>query len=183
MQSELTAASIAERGIRRRRCWFPMRTIHGRLETHLAGFATGVTIVTTLTRDGPLGITANSFSSVSLDPPLVMWGIGRDFSRFAAFAECRHFAHPNVPAIEQHDLCWRFARSGGDFSGLDLTFNDEGAPLLAGALARFECKTADRFTGGDHEMLLGRVLRMSAREGEPMVFFLAGRHPRFAPDA
>ncbi len=180
MQSELTAASIASAHqappllVPHADDTRPLRNAFGR-------FATGVTIVTTLTRDGPLGITANSFSSVSLDPPLVMWGIGRNSSRFAAFAECRHFAI-HILAIEQHDLCWRFARSGGDFSGLDLTFNDEGAPLLAGALARFECKTADRFTGGDHEMLLGRVLRMSAREGEPMVFS-AGRYRRFAPDA
>ena len=152
----------------------PLRNAFGR-------FATGVTIVTTQTPDGPLGITANSFSSVSLDPPLVLWGIGRHSSRFAAFAECRHFAI-HVLAAEQHDLCWRFARSGRDFSDVDLTFSDEGAPLLDGALARFECRTADRFTGGDHEMLLGRVLRMTARDGEPMVFS-AGRYRRFAPDA
>ena len=180
MQSELTAAAITSAHqvppslVPHADDTRPLRSAFGR-------FATGVTIVTTLTRDGPLGITANSFSSVSLDPPLVMWGIGRDSSRFAAFAECRHFAI-HILAIEQHDLCWRFARSGGDFSGLDLTFNDEGAPLLPGALARFECKTADRFTGGDHEMLLGRVLRLCAREGEPMVFS-AGRYRRLAPDA
>lgn len=152
----------------------PLRNAFGR-------FATGVTIVTTQTPNGPLGITANSFSSVSLDPPLVMWGIGRHSSRFAAFAECEHFA-VHVLALEQHDLCWRFARSGQDFSGVDLAYNDEGAPLLPGALARFECKTTDRFTGGDHEMLLGRVLRMTSREGEPMVFS-AGRYRLFAPDA
>ena len=180
MQSELTAASIAS--ARQAPPVLVSRADDARsLRNAFGRFATGVTIVTTQTPDGPLGITANSFSSVSLDPPLVMWGIGRHSSRFAAFAECRHFAI-HILAIEQHDLCWRFARSGRDFSGLDLTFNDEGAPLLAGALARFECKTANRFTGGDHEMLLGRVLRMTAREGEPMVFS-AGRYRRFAPDA
>lgn len=179
MQSEPTPASIAHIHqvspvlIPQPNDTRPLRNAFGR-------FATGVTIVTTQAPDGPLGITANSFSSVSLDPPLVMWGIGRHSSRFAAFAECQHFAI-HVLAIEQHDLCRRFARSGRDFSSLELTFNDEGAPLLQGALARFECKTADRFTGGDHEMLLGRVLRMTAREGEPMVFS-AGRYRRFAPD-
>ncbi len=152
----------------------PLRHAFGR-------FTTGVTIVTTQTPKGPLGITANSFSSVSLDPPLVMWGIGRHSSRFAAFAECEHFAI-HVLAVEQHDLCWRFARSGHDFSDVDLAYSDEGAPLLPGALARFECRTANRFTGGDHEMLLGQVLRMSSREGEPMVFS-AGRYRLFAPDA
>jgi flavin reductase (DIM6/NTAB) family NADH-FMN oxidoreductase RutF len=180
MQSDPTAASIANAHqaspvlMPRADDTRPLRNAFGR-------FTTGVTIVTTQTPVGPLGITANSFSSVSLDPPLVMWSIGRHSSRFAAFAECQYFA-VHVLAIEQHDLCRRFARSGCDFSGLELTFNDEGAPLLPGALARFECETADRFTGGDHEMLLGRVLRMTAREGEPMVFS-AGRYRRFAPDA
>lgn len=144
-------------------------------------FTTGVTVVTTQAQGRPVGITANSFSSVSLDPPLVIWGIGRQSARFDAFAGCRHFTI-HVLAADQHDLSRRFARSGWDFDDIDLSFNAEGAPLLDGALARFECETADRFTGGDHEMLLGRVLRMTAREGEPMVFS-AGRYRRFAPEA
>jgi flavin reductase (DIM6/NTAB) family NADH-FMN oxidoreductase RutF len=135
----------------------------------LADFPTGVTIVTAQTPQGPIGITANSFSSVSLDPPLVMWSIGRHSSRFAAFADAEHFAI-HVLAVEQADLCRRFARSGHDFAGIELTHSREGSPLLPGALARFECQIAGRFDAGDHLMLLGRVLRMSAREGEPMVF-------------
>jgi len=143
-------------------------------------FATGVTIVTVQTPDGPLGITANSFSSVSLDPPLVMWSIARHAGRFAPFAEAEHFAI-HVLAREQDHLCWRFAKSGRDFSGVELGFNPEGAPLLPGALARFECEIATRIDAGDHVMLLARVQRMSARDGEPMVFF-GGRYRGLAAD-
>lgn len=152
----------------------PLRTAFGR-------FATGVTIVTTQTPQGPVGITANSFSSVSLDPPLVLWGIGRHASRFPAFAACSHYAI-HVLASDQLDLCWRFARSGGDFSGLDITFNAEGAPLLPGSLARFECEIVSRVPGGDHELNLGRVLRMTAREGEPLIF-AGGRYQRVVADS
>jgi flavin reductase (DIM6/NTAB) family NADH-FMN oxidoreductase RutF len=151
----------------------PLRNAFGR-------FPTGVTIVTAHTPDGPIGITANSFSSVSLDPPLVMWSIGRHSSRFGAFAEAQHFAI-HVLAAEQSDLCWRFARSGGDFSGVELSHNEEGSPLLPGALARFECEIANRFDAGDHLMLLARVLRMTTRDGEPMAFS-GGRYRRFAAD-
>ena len=179
MQSELMASSSAWH--RASPAFIPQADDTRPLRNAFGRFTTGVTIITTNTTDGPLGITANSFSSVSLDPPLVMWGIGRHSSRFAAFAECEHFAI-HVLAIEQHDLCRRFACSGRDFSGLEFNLNNEGAPLLPGALARFECKTANRITGGDHEMLLGQVLRTTAREGEPMVFS-AGRYRRFAPDA
>ncbi|MGE0279014.1 MAG: flavin reductase family protein [Rhizobiaceae bacterium] len=151
----------------------PLRNTFGR-------FATGVTIVTVQTPDGPLGITANSFSSVSLDPPLIMWSIARHSSRFAPFAEAEHFAI-HVLAREQDHLCWRFAKSGRDFSGVELAFNPEGAPLLPGALARFECEIASRIDAGDHVMLLARVQRMAARDGEPMVFF-GGHYRRIASD-
>jgi flavin reductase (DIM6/NTAB) family NADH-FMN oxidoreductase RutF len=151
----------------------PLRNAFGR-------FATGVTIVTVQTPDGPLGITANSFSSVSLDPPLVMWSIAKHSSRFAPFAEAEHFAI-HVLAREQDHLCWRFAKSGRDFSGVELAFNPEGAPLLPGALARFECEIANRIHAGDHLMLLARVRRMSARDGEPMMFF-GGRYRGLAPE-
>jgi flavin reductase (DIM6/NTAB) family NADH-FMN oxidoreductase RutF len=139
-------------------------------------FATGVTIVTTQTPEGPVGITANSFSSVSLDPPLVLWALGSHSKRFAAFSACRHYAI-HVLSAEQADLCWRFSRSGSDFEGLNLETNNEGVPLLPDALARFECEIANRFEGGDHMILLGRVLRMAASDGDPLVF-AAGRYGR-----
>jgi flavin reductase (DIM6/NTAB) family NADH-FMN oxidoreductase RutF len=138
-------------------------------------FATGVTVVTTGTPDGPIAITANSFSSVSLDPPLVLWSIGRHSRRFDAFANASHYAI-HVLAEDQADLCWRFSRSGADFADLDLSWNEHGVPLLPQALARFECGVADRFAAGDHMILLGRVLGLETQEGAPLLF--AGGKPR-----
>lgn len=143
-------------------------------------FATGVTIVTTRTEEGSVGITANSFASISLDPPLVAWAVGRRSRRFRDFADCRHYAI-HVLAADQHDLCWRFAREGRDFAGTGVEFGAEGTPLLPGALARFECEIANRVDGGDHQILIGRVLRTTVREGEPLVFS-GGRHRRLAPE-
>lgn len=138
-------------------------------------FATGVTVVTTGTVDGPMAITANSFSSVSLDPPLVLWSIGRHSRRFDAFAGSSHYA-VHVLAEHQADLCWRFSKSGSDFGDLDLSWNEHGVPLLPQALARFECSVADRFAAGDHMILLGRVLDLETRDGAPLLF--AGGKPR-----
>ncbi|MBZ9672325.1 flavin reductase family protein [Mesorhizobium sp. B2-1-8] len=132
-------------------------------------FATGVTVVTTGGADGPVAITANSFSSVSLDPPLVLWSIGRHSRRFDAFANAAHYAI-HVLAQDQTDLCWRFSKSGSDFAGLDLTWNAHGVPLLPKALARFECCVADRFPAGDHMILLGRVLELETQDGSPLLF-------------
>lgn len=132
-------------------------------------FATGVTVVTTGTADGPVAITANSFSSVSLDPPLVLWSIGRHSRRFDAFANAAHYAI-HVLADDQIELCWRFSKSGTDFAGLELTWNGHGVPLLPRALARFECSVADRFPAGDHMILLGRVLELETQEGLPLLF-------------
>ncbi|RWM07158.1 MAG: flavin reductase family protein [Mesorhizobium sp.] len=132
-------------------------------------FATGVTVVTTGTADGPVAITANSFSSVSLDPPLVLWSIGRHSRRFDAFANAAYYAI-HVLADDQIELCWRFSKSGTDFAGLELTWNGHGVPLLPRALARFECSVADRFPAGDHMILLGRVLELETQEGLPLLF-------------
>ncbi|WP_320235738.1 flavin reductase family protein [Mesorhizobium montanum] len=132
-------------------------------------FATGVTVVTTGGADGPVAITANSFSSVSLDPPLVLWSIGRHSRRFDAFANAAHYAI-HVLAQDQTDLCWRFSKSGTDFADLDLSWNAHGVPLLARALARFECCVADRFAAGDHMILLGRVLELETQDGSPLLF-------------
>lgn len=147
----------------------------GLLRSAFGRFATGVTVVTTGTAEGPVAITANSFSSVSLDPPLVLWSIGRHSRRFDAFAEASHYA-VHVLAEDQADLCWRFSKSGSDFSDLDLSWNEHGVPLLPQALARFECSVADRFAAGDHMILLGRVLDLETQDGPPLLF--AGGRPR-----
>lgn len=139
-------------------------------------FATGVTVVTISTPDGPLAITANSFSSVSLEPPLVLWSISRKSRRFEAFRRADHQAI-HVLGAEQADLCWRFSRSGSDFSGLALVQGRNGVPLLRNALARFECEIINRVDAGDHVLQIARVLGHTLGDGEPLVFG-AGRYGR-----
>ncbi|MBX3530160.1 MAG: flavin reductase family protein [Rhizobiaceae bacterium] len=147
----------------------------------LGRFATGVTVVTTATADGPVGITANSFASVSLDPPVVLWSIGRHSSRFAAFADCERFA-VHVLAADQVDLSRRFARSTVDaFAGLDIEESAEGVPLLSGCLSRFECTRLAAHEGGDHLIVVAGVTGACLRDGDPLVFSRGGygRFDRF----
>lgn len=143
----------------------------------LGRYATGVTIVTTMGDRGPVGITANSFTSVSLDPPLVLWCPARQSQRFAAFAAADHYAI-HVLAADQIDLCRRFSRAGGAFDGLATGVTPEGLPLLLGCLARFDCAAHAAHEGGDHAILVGRVLRAALREGEPLLFW-GGRYGDF----
>ncbi|MGY6547499.1 MAG: flavin reductase family protein [Roseinatronobacter sp.] len=140
----------------------------------LGRFATGVTVITTLTPDGPLGITANSFAALSLDPPLVMWAPGRFSRRFDAFAEAAYFAI-HVLAAEQQTIADHFARKGGVFEDLAQEPGLEGLPLLPGCLARFECARHAVHPGGDHAIIVGEVLRVQARAGDGLGFF-GGRY-------
>ncbi|QPC88024.1 flavin reductase [Mesorhizobium sp. NBSH29] len=139
----------------------------------LGRFATGVTIVTTATEDGPVGITANSFSAVSLDPPVVLWSIGRNSSRYDAFADCKNFA-VHILDADQLDLSRRFARAGDAFSGLDFTWSENGVPVLPDCLSRFECARIAGHDGGDHLIVVARVVEAALRDGEPLVFSRGG---------
>lgn len=135
----------------------------------LGCYGTGVTVVTCRAPEGPMGMTANSFASVSLDPPLVLWCPAKGSSRHAAFAAARHFVI-HVMAEEQQDLALHFARSGTGFNAVDWSENAEGAPVLAGCLARFECRLATCYEGGDHTIVLGEVLRAAHRPGMGLMF-------------
>ncbi len=141
-------------------------------------FATGVCIVTTTGPEGPVAFTANSFSSVSLDPPLVLWSPARASRRFGVFAAAPHYAI-HVLGAEQADWIARFSRTGAGFDGFDHAVTGEGLPILPGALARFDCAAHAAYDGGDHAILVGQILRVSFREGEPLVFS-QGRYGRFA---
>lgn len=143
----------------------------------LGRYATGVTVVTATTPEGPLAMTANSFTSLSLDPPLVLWCPATGSSRYAGFAGAAHYAI-HVVAADQIDLCRRFAREGRDFAGLDLEETPEGAPALPGCLARFDCAAEAAYPGGDHAILVGRVLRAVTRPGDPLLFW-GGRYGDF----
>lgn len=139
------------------------------LRDALGQYATGVTVVTTLTAEGPLGITANSFASVSLDPPLVLWAPARRSQRFPAFQQASHFAI-HVLTENQCDLADRFARSGEDFEGITTTPGLGDSPLLDGCAARLECAHAAQYEGGDHLIMVGEVLRLTQGGGAPLVF-------------
>jgi flavin reductase (DIM6/NTAB) family NADH-FMN oxidoreductase RutF len=132
-------------------------------------FATGVTVVTIMGPDGPMGFTANSFSSLSLDPALVLWSLARSSQRFAPYAGAEAFAI-HVLSQAQSDLPARFSRGGAGFAGLEGLANAEGVPVLRGALARFDCHRHATHDGGDHLIIVGKVLRLTLEEGAPLVF-------------
>jgi flavin reductase (DIM6/NTAB) family NADH-FMN oxidoreductase RutF len=141
----------------------------------LSSFATGVTVVTTITADGQrLGTTASSFNSVSLDPPLVLFSIARTARSFAAWQQAKAFA-VNILAEEQHDISTRFARPLMDkWSGVVPEAGPAaGLPLLPGVLAAMECVSYARYDGGDHVIMVGRVVSLQHRQpnGRPLVFF------------
>ena len=139
----------------------------------LGSFATGVTVVTTASPDGPVGITANSFSSVSLDPPLVLWSPAKASKRFDHFAEARHFAIHVLDAHQQR-VCDDFTRDKHAFGALDWEEGDQGVPLIENCLARFECTLDASHDAGDHLIIVGRVTRAASRSGLPLLF-QAGR--------
>jgi flavin reductase (DIM6/NTAB) family NADH-FMN oxidoreductase RutF len=149
----------------------------------LGSFATGVTIVTTTTADGRnVGLTCNSFASVSLNPPLVLWSLVTHSANLTAFQEASHFA-VNVLGREQGDLAMQFARSSEDkFAGVSWTPGLGGAPILAGCVAHFQCRSADRYYGGDHVIFLGAVEAFAHVADAPLLFS-RGKFGAFAPDA
>ena len=143
------------------------------LRNALGRFATGVCVITTVDKSGnALGITANSFSSVSLDPPLVLWNLQNGSDIFEAFACPDRFAI-NVLASEQLDLSNQYARKGDHLlSPAHFRPGRNGAPILRNALVSFECALHATHDGGDHVIIVGRVLDVSARpDGDPLLFF------------
>jgi len=138
----------------------------------LGCFATGVAVVTTIDKNGSkAGITVNSFNSVSLDPPLVLWSVGEDSLSFETFVEAEYFA-VNVLAIHQRDVCRRFAATGTNkFDGLVCGVGLAGVPILPEYSAVFECRTEHCYDGGDHRIVVGRVLKFEDRKTDPLIFY------------
>ena len=135
-------------------------------------FATGVSIATVLDRQGsPHGLTVSSFTSVSLDPPLVLICLGHAVTVIDQFRGAKYFGI-NVLREEQRDLSERFARKGFDrFDGLPWNPGVTGVPLLPGALAAMECEIEQRVPAGDHDILVGRMVRMAVEEGNPLIHY------------
>jgi len=136
----------------------------------LGAFATGVTIVTTRHDGRNIGLTANSFNSVSLDPPLVLWSLAKKSSNIEAFNNCDAFA-VHILGADQEELSNRFATPGIDkFEGIELETGAEQVPLLLDCAARFECRTAYRYDGGDHVIFVGEVLELDHTDKAPLLF-------------
>jgi flavin reductase (DIM6/NTAB) family NADH-FMN oxidoreductase RutF len=143
----------------------------------LGMFATGVTIVTARGADGaPVGLTANSFNSVSLAPPLVLWSLARSAGSMPAFERGSHYAI-NILAADQRALAERFAGKARDrFKGVPFHEGAGRAPILDGACAVFECFNRSRYEEGDHVIFVGEVERCMARPGAQPLIFHGGRY-------
>lgn len=142
----------------------------------LGKFATGVTVVTCCDTDGrPCGITANSFSSVSLEPPLVLWNIAKVSSSLDAYLGASHFA-VNVLAATQQDVSAHFARSDNAlFNGIEYSLSNDGVPILPDTVATFECRTHQIHDSGDHHIIVGEVTAYMSNGGDPLLFY-GGRY-------
>ena len=146
------------------------------LRAALGMFATGVTIVTARSADGTLtGLTASSFNSVSLAPPLVLWSLARGAASLPVFAAGSHYAI-NVLAASQKPLAERFAARGVDrWAEVEYTLGVSGAPLLQGAVATFECFNRSRHQEGDHVIFVGEVENCSSQAGLAPLLYHGGR--------
>jgi flavin reductase (DIM6/NTAB) family NADH-FMN oxidoreductase RutF len=138
-------------------------------------FATGVTIITTLNKDGQLhGLTANAFTSVSLEPPLLLISVDKKAESYPAFEESKVFT-VNILADGQEALSRKFAVSGGNkFEGVAYRRGANGAAVLEGTLAHIECTLYAAYDGGDHSLYLGEIQEAETREGKPLVFYRGG---------
>jgi flavin reductase (DIM6/NTAB) family NADH-FMN oxidoreductase RutF len=138
----------------------------------LGKFATGVTVVTCTDKQGrPCGITANSFSSVSLEPPLILWNIAKVSNSLDAYLEAEHFV-VNVLSSRQEAISSHFARSDHtQFDGVEFSISDEGVPVLPGTIATFECRSREVHDCGDHHIIVGEVVAHSSSDGDPLLFY------------
>jgi flavin reductase (DIM6/NTAB) family NADH-FMN oxidoreductase RutF len=142
----------------------------------LSQFATGVTVITTRLADGTFrGLTASSFNSVSLDPPLVLWSLGGGANSFPVFSGNSHYVI-NVLAAGQAELAERFSRRSDDpFANTDYELSRTGQPILQGVAAWFECHNRSRYPEGDHVIFVGEVEECAVNPQAPLIF----HHGRF----
>jgi flavin reductase (DIM6/NTAB) family NADH-FMN oxidoreductase RutF len=147
----------------------------------LGTYATGVTIITAIAADGkPYGLTCNSFASVSLNPPLVLWSLGMFSNGLSVFQNASHFT-VNVLGASQQELANRFAKSSEDkFAGVEWTPGLGKVPVLGNCVASFQCRAANRYYGGDHIIFLGAVEAYAYNRQEPLLFARGG-YGRFLP--
>ena len=150
----------------------------------LGQFATGVTVIATQADGKPVGVTANSFSSLSLDPPLVLWSIARTSRSFATFSGAAHFC-VSILAADQIDVSQKLSGASEDkFADVSWRPGTGGAPVIDGAAATLECSTETIYEGGDHIILIGRVVRYARYPGDVLLYAqgqygIVEEHPAF----
>ncbi|MBL4893307.1 MAG: flavin reductase family protein [Emcibacter sp.] len=137
----------------------------------LGQFATGVTIITTLDKNGdPVGITASSFNSVSMDPPLVLWSLAKNAFSLSCFQNAEYF-NIHILSADQEDISNHFARAGTDkFHDMDFRSGRGNTPVLNNYAALLECRTRHQYDGGDHIIFVGEVLSHHHNAKKPLVF-------------
>ena len=135
----------------------------------LGKYVTGITIVTCNGNNGPIGITANSFSSLSLSPPLVLWSPAKASKRHDTFLEAEKFTI-HIASEDQIELCKSFSKSANGDSELIWTYNDEGDAFIENCSARFECLKYNHFDGGDHSIILGEVKKIETTKLKPLIY-------------
>ena len=140
-------------------------------------FATGVTVVTCMTPRGPMGIPVNSFTSVSMDPPLILWCPAKASRRHDAMASASNFAL-HIMGEDQDEVALGFTRTAEAFNGFDWITSDKDVPLIENCPARFECHIRDRIDAGDHTVIIGHVDRVTTTPATPRVF-MAGNWGNF----
>lgn len=145
-----------------------MTDLDGAAMRHVLGhFATGVTVITAVTEAGPVGMVANSFTSVSLDPPLVLFCAAHTSETWPEIQAVGRFC-VNVLGHGQQELASKFAKKGHDrYAGVDHEISDNGTPRLLGAIAHIDCEIVDEHAAGDHVIVVGRVLALEVGESEP----------------
>ena len=142
----------------------------------LGTFATGVTVITACDESGArVGLTANSFNSVSMSPPLVLWSLSRNASTMPTFSRGQHYAI-NVLASDQQHIAERFARKDIDrFEGVTLRWGQRGVPVIDGAMAVFECFNRSQYAEGDHIIFVGEVEHCQRRDDAQPLIYHGGR--------
>ena len=151
----------------------PSRDNHHAFRNALGKFGTGVTVITAHDNHSPIGMTVNSFASVSLDTALVLWSIANKSERRDVFYNAGFFA-VHVLAANQADLALNFAKSPTAFEECEWHFGRNHLPILPEAIARFECSIQTTYDGGDHTIIIGKVEQFTHNEGKPLMF--AGGH-------
>jgi 3-hydroxy-9,10-secoandrosta-1,3,5(10)-triene-9,17-dione monooxygenase reductase component len=146
----------------------------------LGHFATGVTVITTKSERGLIGLTANAFSSVSLDPPLILVCIDKKASSVHAFKKGHPFA-VNILQIKQEEDCWRFAKKSEDkFDGASYIISEDGIPILQANLATIECYVDELIEGGDHYIVTGHVKDAKYDDQKKPLLFFRGKIGQFS---